>query len=78
MSDILVRNLDEEVVQRLEERARRQGRSLQAEVAHILTQAAEIPKLDAETAQKRLGEFRRRFKGRRFSDSAELIREGRS
>jgi plasmid stability protein len=78
MADILVRNLDETLVQRLKERARRQGRSLQAEVAHILTLAAEAPKLDAQTAQERLAEFRRRFKGRRFSDSAKLIREHRN
>jgi plasmid stability protein len=40
MSDILVENLDETVVQRLESRARESGRSLQTELRLILEQAA--------------------------------------
>ena len=36
MAQILVRNLDEKIVNRLKARARRNGRSLQAEVRAIL------------------------------------------
>ncbi len=40
MTDILVRRLDDAVKQRLEERAARHGRSLEAEIREILTEAA--------------------------------------
>lgn len=74
MAQILVRGLDESLVERLKQRARSQGRSLQAEAKMILEQAA---KLDVTTAQDLLAQFRGRFKGRKFSDSAKLIREDR-
>ncbi len=77
MAQILVRNLDDEVVESLKERAKREGRSLQAEVSMILVEAAGAPKLDAETAWKLLDEFRDRFKGRKFTDSVKLLREDR-
>jgi plasmid stability protein len=74
MAQILVRDLDDGVVKRLKNRARREGRSLQCEVKMILERAA---KVDMESALKLVDDFRRRFKGRKFSDSAELIREDR-
>ena len=77
MAQILVRDLDEETVERLKKRAEEDGRSLQAEVKRILTLAAHEPTLDMEAARKMLDEFRKRFKGRKFSDSVELIREDR-
>lgn len=44
MASIVVRNLDPEVVERLKERARRNGRSLEAEVRMILgSEAAAAP-----------------------------------
>lgn len=78
MAQILVRDLDKETVERLKERAREDGRSLQSEVKHILSQAAHEPIVDMERARKMLEEFRKRFKGRKFSDSVELIREDRN
>lgn len=78
MAQILVRDLDEETVERLKKRARDDGRSLQSEVKHILSQAAQEPIVDMERARKMLEEFRKRFKGRKFSDSVELIREDRN
>jgi plasmid stability protein len=77
MADVLVRNLDDAVLKRLKTHARREGRSLQAEVSRILTRAAETPQVDPETARKMLDRFRRRFHGRRFSDSAAILREDR-
>jgi plasmid stability protein len=78
MAQILVRNLDEAVVQKLKERARREGRSLQAEVCGILARAAEEPPpMDMAEARRLMAEIRSRFKGRTFPDSAELIREDR-
>lgn len=77
MAQILVRDLDEGVVESLKRRAKQDGRSLQGEVKAILEQAAHEPKVDMETARNICVEFRRRFKGRRFPDTVELIRENR-
>lgn len=77
MAQILVRELDEEVVERLKRRARRDGRSLQSAVKAILEKAAHEPTVDVETARKMCEDFRRRFRGRQFPDTATLIREDR-
>ncbi|MEW5947057.1 MAG: hypothetical protein AB1742_12750 [bacterium] len=77
MAEILVRNLDGNVVDRLKKRAKRRGRSLQAEVKMILETAANSPQTDVAGARKLVHKVRRRFKGRNFPDSAELIREDR-
>lgn len=77
MAQILVRNLSKEIVERLKKRAMEDGRSLQSEVKLILEQAALEPRVDMETARKICEEFRRRFKGRRFPDTVELIHEDR-
>ncbi len=77
MAQILVRDLDEEVVTRLEDRARREGRSLQSEVKMILEREANVGKVDMATARKMLDEFRSRFEGRKFTDSVKLLREDR-
>jgi plasmid stability protein len=75
MSQILVRNLDEAVVERLKSRARAHGRSLQAEVKDILEQSA---KNDIAEARKLVDRVRRSFEGRKFNDSSELVREDRN
>lgn len=77
MAQILVRNLEPDVVKRLKKRAQDNGRSLQSEVKMILEQAANAPTVDMETARKLCEQFRRRFKGRHFPDTVQLIREDR-
>ncbi|MEK6791349.1 MAG: Arc family DNA-binding protein [Deltaproteobacteria bacterium] len=77
MAQVLVRDLDEEVVESLKRRAKQDGRSLQSEVKFILEQAAREPRVDMETARKICEEFRKRFKGRKFPDTVELIHEDR-
>ncbi len=77
MAQILVRNLDKGVVERLKKRAKGSGRSLQSEVKMILEEAADSPQIDMKTALKHIEEIRRRFKGRKFPDTVELIREDR-
>jgi plasmid stability protein len=74
VAQLLVRGLDDEVVERLKSRARQEGRSLQAEARMILEGAA---RLDMDAALRLVDDFRKRFNGRKFSDSAELIREDR-
>lgn len=75
MAQVLVRQLDDKVVDRLKRRAKEHGRSLQSEVKTILEEA--VP--DYEAAWKRIEGFRNRLakSGRKFTDSAVLIREDR-
>jgi len=74
MSQILVRNIDPETVERLKTRAKRHGRSLQSEVKMLLEHAAGP---SGEEIAAMFDRWKQRFEGRRFSDSAELIREDR-
>ena len=76
MAQLLVRDLDDRVAQRLKSRAAQHKRSLQAEAKKILEEA--VPDYDA--AWKRIDRIFNRFKrsGRRFNDSAALIREDRN
>ncbi len=77
MAQILVRDIDDDVVEHLKRQAKANGRSMQAEVRLILREAATTPKIDHETALRSLERLRERLAGRRFPDSVELIREGR-
>ena len=77
MAQILVRNLDENIVRKLKEQAKRNGRSLQAEAKMILEQSANQRKLDMAATRKLIDKVRSTFKGRTFPDSVELIREDR-
>jgi plasmid stability protein len=75
MAQVLVRQLNDKVVDRLKKRAKEHGRSLQSEVKTILEDA--VP--DYERAWKRIDSLRLRLKrsSRKFSDSAGLIRGDR-
>jgi plasmid stability protein len=74
MAQLLVRNIDDSVVSRLKEHARRHGRSLQAEVKSILERASQN---DLERARKVANRIRRRIGRRQQTDSAVLLREDR-
>ncbi len=77
MPQILVRDLDKKTVDSLKARARKNGRSLQAEVRLILEREALSPKVDMETARIMALELQKKFKRGDFPDSVELIREDR-
>ena len=77
MAQILVRNLDEEVVRKLKERAKLQGRSLQSEVRMILQGAAGREMMTMEEARRFSEKIAARLGKKKFPDSAELIREDR-
>ena len=70
-----VRNLDDDLIRRLEQRATRHGRSMEAEHREILRQAlaSEIEPSFMDLA----AELRALTKGRRHTPSEELLREGR-
>ena len=78
MAQILVRNLDQRVVRRLKARAKRRGRSLQSEVKSIIEQSAAAPTLEMDAARKLCRKLRRKFRGRKFTDSVKLIRKDRN
>ncbi len=75
MAQVLVRQLDDKLVERLKKRAKEHDRSLQSEVKAILEEA--VP--DYEVAWERIAKLRKALKraGRTFSDSTPLIREAR-
>ena len=74
MAQVLVRELEDDIVERLKRRAQRNGRSLEAELRIILANAI---KPTVEEALEEMRRVREEFKGRHFSDSAELIRDDR-
>ena len=76
MANVLVRDLDQTVLELLKKRAVRNRRSLQSEVQIILSQAARErePLSDLEVARK----IRASIKNRDQTDSVELLREDRS
>jgi plasmid stability protein len=72
---LLVRNLDDELIGRLKQRAARHGRSTEAEHREILRQALSAeaePSFDTLAA-----ELRKLTKGRKHTPSEVLLREGR-
>jgi plasmid stability protein len=73
--NILVRGLGRKTIERLKERARINGRSLQQEVKDILERAA--AQLTMEEARRLSVQWHRRIARRPLSDSAQLIREDR-
>ena len=74
MANLLVRNLDDAVLQRLKDSARAHGRSLQAEI-HELLRAASVRNL-AET-RRLSARWIKRLRATEHSDSADLVRQDR-
>ena len=75
MAQVLVRNLEKAIVERLKRRARRHGRSLQAELYEILERAS---RTDIEDARRVAERIRRQLGDRHHTDSAELIGQDRA
>lgn len=77
MGQIIVRNLDDRVIDALKVRAARQERSLEAELRVILERAATERVIDIDEARARAERISRALEGRSHSDSAAMIREDR-
>jgi plasmid stability protein len=75
MATLTIRRLDDEIYQRLRERARSNGRSLEAEVREILTEKSQT----VASLVDELIDFHKEMVGRHgiLPDSAPLIREMR-
>ena len=74
-ANLHVRNLDDDLVARLKRRARRHGRSTEAEHREILRQA--LANEDEPAFDKLSADLRKLTKGRKQTPSEELLREGR-
>jgi len=74
MAQLLIRDLEPGLVERLKSRARQHGRSLQEEVKAILKAA--VP-LSMNEARRIAEQWQQRLAGRISGDSADLIREDR-
>ena len=70
MAQVLVRNLDERVVNGLKQRSLRNGRSLQAELHAIIERASMTDVIEGRALAARI---RRKLSGRKHSDSAVLV-----
>lgn len=74
MAEVLIRNLDEETVARLKQRAARNDRSLQAELQTILERAAMVDVIEGRALAARI---RKKLAGRDHTDSATLVADDR-
>ena len=74
MPQLLIRNLEEQTIQSLKNRAQKHNRSLQGEVKRILEEYAMRPD---ETPAAIAERWQGYFAGRTFSDSAETVRQDR-
>jgi len=74
MAQLTVHNLGSKTLQRLKARARRHGRSLEAEVRLVLEQTAGT---EAADVARLLAGWDRRLGGRRFTDSESVAYEDR-
>jgi plasmid stability protein len=75
MARVLIRDLDDRVVEKLKARASRNGRSLQAELQMIVERAAATDVVDVRAVAARI---RRKLSDRKHSDSAELVADDRN
>lgn len=74
MAQVLVRNLPDDVVEKLRARAARHGRSLEAELRSVLE---EVATADLTALREQSRAIRKKLEGRYRSDSTALIREDR-
>ncbi len=75
MGQVLIRELDDAVIERLKSRAQSHHRSLEAELREILENVSR--QVDMASARELADRIRRRLDRRPHSDSADLIREDR-
>ena len=77
MPDVLIRNIQAPVLNRLKRCAKQNRRSLQAELRLILDRAAGPNEVSFDEAVRFADEMRERFRGRVTDDSMDIIRAAR-
>ena len=75
MANVLVRDLDETALETLKCRAKREGRTLGAELKRIIEQAA--GRVDMKTARSLADDMTNRLRDRLHTEGVELLREDR-
>ena len=75
MAQLLVRDVEVGMLERLKAQAKRHGRSLQGEVKTILIEATDLSVREAHAVSK---QWHKRLVPQVFTDSAKLIREDRT
>ncbi len=77
MANVLIRDIPDEVVKELKQRAKSRNRPLQQELRELLVETARRP---CENIAQRAAEIKLKLagQGRSFTDSAELLREDRT
>ena len=76
MADIIIRDLSPDVIERLADRARRHGLSVEEELKGIIESVVPGPTVSSDPLE--ISDYwHRRLAGRMTSDSADLIREDR-
>ena len=76
MGTLTIRNLDDRVIERLEAQARNNGRSLEGEIRHMLTERADR-RLRIAAFRERTRELASATAGTSQTDSAALLRADR-
>lgn len=74
MAQVIIRNIDDEAILRLKERAQRKGISLERELRTIVVEAAGN---DRRTFRERAAKLRRKLGRKTHGDSTASIREDR-
>jgi plasmid stability protein len=74
MAQVVIRNIDDDVMERLRARARRKGIALERELRDVLTAAV---RSDRASFRARAERFRQQLARRRHSDSTVLLRRDR-
>ncbi len=74
MAQVLIRDVEEKIIEALKERAKRNQRSLQGELKVIVTQAAQVSRINPALLA-RIDALRNKLKGRKHTDSVKLLRE---
>ncbi len=76
MPDVLVRNVEDDLLQDLKERAKSNGRSLQKELKLLFRSFVE--ETETLSSDETAAKIRNALRGREHSDSAELLRADRN
>lgn len=82
MAEILLENIEPKLLEKLEMLAQQHGRSLQAELKHILeqvtqTEIAQTKSIDMSSVREKAARIRQQLTGQIHTDSAQLLREDR-
>lgn len=78
MANILVRNIEDSLLQQIKLRARENGWSLQNEIQQMLLASAQINADADDMTMAKIKELLKADQTRRFSDSAASLREDRA